>query len=251
MGYLDNSTITVDAILTKKGRELLAQGRGMNGFNITRFALSDDEIDYSLWNPAHPLGSDYYGAVIENMPITEAVPDETQVMKYKLLTLPRGVQFIPYIEADKSSISLTADPLATTAPFVSEPASQRIVSISTRYSGKLTNNINFNSSLGYHALLTDATYITMVPTNGTTPGGQNSSPNMNMLGSINSSYAVKLIPPTGRNDISIELQGTSLSQQLTADTNVVKSTKLIVTAIETGGRVVIPITIRPKVGGAI
>ena len=46
MGYLDNSTITVDAILTKRGRELLAQCRGTtSGFNITRFALADDEVD--------------------------------------------------------------------------------------------------------------------------------------------------------------------------------------------------------------
>ena len=103
MGYLDNSTITVDAILTKKGREYLAQGR--NAFNITQFALADDEVDYDLWNPAHPLGSDYYGVVIENMPITEAVPDETQSMKYKLLTLPRGTTAIPFLQADKSTVS--------------------------------------------------------------------------------------------------------------------------------------------------
>ena len=34
MGYLDNSVVTVDAILTNKGRQLLAQGN----FNITQFA---------------------------------------------------------------------------------------------------------------------------------------------------------------------------------------------------------------------
>ena len=28
MGYLDKSTVTVDAILTKRGRQLLAQGDG-------------------------------------------------------------------------------------------------------------------------------------------------------------------------------------------------------------------------------
>ena len=65
MGYLDNSSVIVDAILTKKGRELLAKGN--NQFNITKFALADDEIDYSLYNPAHPLGTDYYGIAIENL----------------------------------------------------------------------------------------------------------------------------------------------------------------------------------------
>jgi hypothetical protein len=62
---------------------LLAQGG--NAFNITQFAVGDDEIDYSLWNPDHPLGTDYYGTIIENMPITEAIPDETQALKYKLV----------------------------------------------------------------------------------------------------------------------------------------------------------------------
>tara|TARA_R100000081_G_C4787833_1_gene155730 strand:- start:327 stop:929 length:603 start_codon:yes stop_codon:yes gene_type:complete len=87
MGFLNNTTVTVDAILTKKGRELLAQGT--DSFNITKFALADDEVDYNLWDVTHPNGSDYYGNVIENMPLLEASPDETQVMKFKLLSLPK------------------------------------------------------------------------------------------------------------------------------------------------------------------
>ena len=67
MGYLDNTSITVDAILTKRGRELLARGDG--SFNITQFALADDEIDYTLFNENHPNGSQYYGEAIENMPL--------------------------------------------------------------------------------------------------------------------------------------------------------------------------------------
>ena len=62
MGYLDNSSITVDAILTKKGRELLARGR--DEFQITHFALADDEVDYDLYNTEHPLGTAFYGAAI-------------------------------------------------------------------------------------------------------------------------------------------------------------------------------------------
>lgn len=87
MGYLDKSTITVDAILTNRGRELLAQGTGEGEFQITKFALADDEVDYRLYNTAHPLGSEYYGSIIENMPVLEAVPDEAQLMKYKLITI--------------------------------------------------------------------------------------------------------------------------------------------------------------------
>jgi len=104
MGYLNNTVVTVDAILTKKGRELLARGNG--AFKITQFALADDEIDYTLYNPSHPSGSAYYGEAIENMPILEAFPDENQIMKYKLATLPRGTSKLPLLEAGYASISL-------------------------------------------------------------------------------------------------------------------------------------------------
>ena len=95
MGFLDNTSITVDAILTKKGRELLAAGD--DSFKITQFALADDEIDYNLWDTAHPNGSNYYGAVIENMPILEAFTDQNQVMKYKLVTLEKSTTAMPTI----------------------------------------------------------------------------------------------------------------------------------------------------------
>ena len=104
MGYLDNSIITVDAILTKKGRELLARGDG--SFKITQFALADDEIDYTLYNPSHPSGSALYGEAIENMPLLEAFPDENQIMKYKLTTLPRGTSKLPVLDLGYSAISL-------------------------------------------------------------------------------------------------------------------------------------------------
>lgn len=104
MGYLNNSIITVDAILTKKGRELLSRGDG--SFKITQFSLSDDEIDYTLYNPNHPSGSAFYGEAIENLPILEAFPDETQIMKYKLTTLPRGTSKLPVLNLGYQSISL-------------------------------------------------------------------------------------------------------------------------------------------------
>ena len=136
MGYLDNSSVTVDAILTLKGRELLAKGG--DAFKITQFAVGDDEVDYSLWNPDHPLGSDYYGVIIENMPITEAVPDETQALKYKLVTLPKQTTNIPVINVGNTSITLAAPGnTSTIAP----------------------NTSNFqggNSNLGYTAILSDS-----------------------------------------------------------------------------------------------
>ena len=135
MGYLNNSSVTVDAILTKKGRELLAEGR--DSFRITQFAIADDEIDYDLWNPDHPLGSNYYGIIIENMSIVEAVSDETQMMRHKLVTLPKSTTRIPRITVGTSTIILRNGEVSTISP----------------------NTANFaggNSTLGYTAILSNS-----------------------------------------------------------------------------------------------
>jgi hypothetical protein len=137
MGYLDNSSVTVDAILTLKGRELLAKGG--NSFKITQFALGDDEVDYSLWNPNHPLGTNYYGVIIENMPVTEAIPDETQALRSKLITLPKQTTNIPVVTVGNTSITLLA------------PGDNSAITPNT------SNLQGGNSNLGYTAILSDST----------------------------------------------------------------------------------------------
>jgi hypothetical protein len=104
MAYLNNNTTVVDAVLTNKGRELLAQGQ----FNVTKFALADDEVDYSLYDSSHPLGSAFYGDAIENLPVTEAVPDETLLMRYKLVTLPSNTKNLPRLVLGTSAINVIA-----------------------------------------------------------------------------------------------------------------------------------------------
>ncbi|MBC8428543.1 hypothetical protein H8D04_01530 [bacterium] len=105
MGFLNNTTITIDAVLTKRGRELLARGR--NEFSVTKFAIADDEIDYRLWDTTHPNGTNYYGAVIENMPLLEPVSDETQALKYKLVTLPKETSRLPILDVAVSSVNFS------------------------------------------------------------------------------------------------------------------------------------------------
>jgi hypothetical protein len=114
MAILNPTVITVDAILTTKGRELLARNDG--SFQITQFALADDEIDYTLYNPNHPSGSAYYGEAIENTPVLEAIPNESQVMRYKLVTLPRGTSKLPVINLGYNSITLRQGASLTITP---------------------------------------------------------------------------------------------------------------------------------------
>ena len=118
MGYLDNSTIVVDAVLTKEGRRLLSEGQGLD---IQYFTLSDSGIDYNLWNPDHPSGSAYYGEAIENLPSLEALPRGQFYMRNKLITLGKGVTSIPYWKINNSTdlqiidINDTTDPNVGTA----------------------------------------------------------------------------------------------------------------------------------------
>jgi hypothetical protein len=136
MRYLSNQTVTVDAILTTKGRELLARNDG--SFRITQFSLADDEVDYTLYNPSHPSGSAYYGEAIQNMPLLEAFPQETQMLKYKLATLPRGTAKLPVIDLGYTSIVLK------------QGASLSITPQTLNYTG----GNNFESS-GYTAIISD------------------------------------------------------------------------------------------------
>jgi len=138
MGYLSNTELTVDAILTKKGREKLAAGQGLN---ITQFALADDEIDYSLYEPAHPLGSAYYDVAIKNMPVLEANPDETQVMKYKLVTLPKNTTRIPVVELGQLPFGLTQRSGEITLSPTTSPAGNRSLGYTVVLSNKAAGDI--------------------------------------------------------------------------------------------------------------
>ena len=140
MAYINNESITVDAVLTKKGRELLA-ARG--GLNITAFALADDEIDYSLYQPNHPRGSAYYDLAIRNTPVFEAFTDETQVLKYKLVTLQAGQTSIPVISLGQTSIDVFSD---YKGEVVIVPSTTPV----------------YNSTLGYTAVLANKNVGTIV-----------------------------------------------------------------------------------------
>ena len=114
MAILNPTFVTVDAILTTKGRELLARNDG--SFQITQFSLADDEIDYTLYNPYHPSGSAYYGEAIEAMPVVEAFPNDSQIMRYKLVTLPRGTSRLPVVNVGYNNITLRQGASLTITP---------------------------------------------------------------------------------------------------------------------------------------
>lgn len=98
MAFLDNSgDIILDAVLTDTGRYRLAKGDG--SFKITKFALGDDEIDYSLYDRNNPSGSAYYDLSILQTPILEAFADNAASMKSKLISIPRtNLLYLPVMK---------------------------------------------------------------------------------------------------------------------------------------------------------
>ena len=146
MGYLNNQVVTVDAILTTKGRELLARGDGT--FNITSFALADDEIDYTLYNPNNPSGSAFYGEAIQNMPLLEAFPDEGQMMKYKLVTLPRDTAKMPVVTIGTELLVLKQTEQITIRPNTLNYLNNNSVEETSGYSFTVSDVRQFSEVLG-------------------------------------------------------------------------------------------------------
>jgi|SRR3990167_3248853 len=214
MSYLDNTTTTIDCILTKRGRELYSQGN----FQITRFALADDEVDYGLYDTAHPSGSDYYDQAIVNMPILEAIPDGSKMMRFKLITLPKGTSQIPLISVGLTEVNLRA-------AYGTYPGQSQTITPST------VNGLN--STLGYTATLANSQYVLL-----------------SVAQSVGGGGAV-IITNSDVSAPGVAVIGHSFTLQAkTVPDNNEYSTTLRITGNETGGEVVINVKVsRQTVGG--
>ena len=214
MGYLNNQAVTVDAILTTKGRELLAKNDG--SFRITQFALADDEIDYTLYNPNHPSGSAFYGEAIENMPLLEAFPQETQIMKYKLATLPRGTAKLPVLDLGYSAISLQ------------QGASLSITPQTLNYLG----NATAYETSGYSATISDVRLMSTFNGVGVNTTAALTANSTTTLGTNVSTTVI---------GTQINLRATTVNTLFGANTQL--SATLTVVGLDSGARLTIPVTI--------
>ena len=216
MGYLNNQVVTIDAILTTKGRELLAKNDG--SFRITQFALADDEIDYTLYNPNHPSGSSFYGEAIENMPLLEAFPIETQIMKYKLATLPRGTAKLPVLDLGYSAVTLQ------------QGASLSITPQTLNFLG----NTQLYETSGYSATISDIRLMSTFTGVGinTTAATNSNIPTTTTLGTNVSQTII---------GSQINLRATTVNTLF--GTNTQLAATLTVVGLDSGARLTIPITI--------
>lgn len=111
MAFLDNSgDIILDAVLTDTGRMRMAKGDG--SFKIVKFALGDDEINYSLYNTGHASGSAYYDLEILQTPVLEAFTNNTATMNSKLISNPRtNLLYLPILKLNGAGKGHQESPL--------------------------------------------------------------------------------------------------------------------------------------------
>jgi len=175
MGYLDNSTIVVDAVLTKEGRQRLSQGHGLE---IGFFTLSDMGVDYRLWNPDHPSGSAFYGEAIENLPSLEAIPRQEFYSRNKLISLNQSITGLPYWEVKPpGETTYSSTPPEITLNDANDDASNTGIPVDFKLSNQATIG-NILVIIGNQNLLAGTSPLTVTSpaniavTDGVTPSGQ-------------------------------------------------------------------------------
>ena len=216
MGYLNNQVVTIDAILTKKGRELLAKNDG--SFRITQFALADDEIDYTLYNPTHPSGSAFYGEAIDGMPLLEAFPEDSQIVKYKLATLPRGTAKLPVLNLGYSAITLQQG---------------AVIAITPQTLNYLGNDQVFETS-GYSCTIADVRLLNTFEATGINTAAATNA-------NINSTTTIGTNVSSTVTGTQITLRATTINTLFGSNSTLVST--LTVNGLDSGARITIPITI--------
>jgi|SRR3990167_879696 len=102
MGFLDHSSshILLDAVLSDTGRQFLARNDG--SFSVVKFALGDDEIDYTVIKKyGRTTGKE---KIEKNSPVFEALTNQNFAQKHRLVSIsnPNLIRF-PSLQLEGSS----------------------------------------------------------------------------------------------------------------------------------------------------
>lgn len=165
------------------------------------------------------------------MPVLEALPDETQMLRYKLLTLPKDVIGIPVISVTPSAVTFTS-------------LTQAIdITPST------LNLQGGNDTMGYTAILSDDTVATLEVA---TDGGVQKSKRSNDLGNTDLSGAATSFldddtTGTSTTGKTITRTGSKFTIKAKPQANVTKTVKALLTIVgnETGGFKTVVVTVDP------
>tara|TARA_B100002019_G_scaffold124552_1_gene107290 strand:+ start:3705 stop:4400 length:696 start_codon:yes stop_codon:yes gene_type:complete len=158
MGFLDHSTnnVIIDAVLTDKGRELLARNNGT--FKIVHYGFGDDEVDYTIVKKfGRTIGKE---KIEKNTPVFEGQTIGALALKHPLVTL--------------SNPTLTVFPSLA----VAAGSSQTLQNIEGQNTSVVTINqsIPSNTSQGVSALLRETQYRVTLDSRFITLAGTRAAP---------------------------------------------------------------------------
>lgn len=217
MGHLDRNERVIEAKLTDVGRKRLADG---DGIDVTQFALADDEVDYETWKENVP--AEDAGAIIENLPTYEAFTDETQSMRYKLITLEEDIKEVPQVVVSQENQVIDIDN--------QDPAAE--ISPVTELNG---NDTGLDKTLGYTAILQNGDIATLSAQQNSEPDVTN--PTIPALYGRKQRIEGSSVSEVVATDFELAWDGSGLSAT--------KETTLTIIGNETGLTFDIEVTIRP------
>jgi hypothetical protein len=150
------------------------------------------------------------------MPLLEAFPDEQQIMKYKLTTLPRGTAKLPVLDLGYASITLK------------QGAKLAITPQTLNYLG----NVQAYETSGYSVTIGDVRLLS----NFVGTGINNTAPSITSSTSTTGTNVSKTVTGT-----QINITATTINTLF--GTNTQLRTTLTVIGLDSGARVTIPLTI--------
>lgn len=138
-GIQNNRQLTVDVVYTQRGRYY--KSINSQDAEITKFALSDDGVDYNLYDDNLP--DEEKAKKITNTPQFSAWTDGSALMRNKLMTLPRNTEELGNLEVSPSRVIFEIDPNQNYGT----------------WNQTVTLNAGFKTPSGYTVSLRDATYV--------------------------------------------------------------------------------------------
>lgn len=229
MGFLKGTTnqIILDAVLTDTGRQFLARNDG--SFSIRKFALGDDEVDYStITKYGREVGNE---KIIKNTPVSEAVTNQNYALKSRLVSLSvPDVKYMPYLQLVGEAVILstggTARPKSkevTVTQKVSEKSSITNLDVELQdpsYTVVMNNEfLNCNGRLQFVDAYNSANYML---------------PARNVTGAVGTTQTTFLVSVKSISSAMFELYGDSSGKI---------STTIRVTGMKSGNSLDIPVSI--------
>ena len=244
MGFLNHSTsnIIIDAVLTEKGRSLLARNDG--SFQITSFTFADDEVDYTaITKYGNVTGKD---KIEKNTPVMEAITNDRYAIKHHLISISGNaaddrILYIPNIVLTQPAA--TPINLSTSATQISNETTLIIKSQLSENSERLIPESVQDTSF---EIIYNSKFLKLLDINSKIQNGTSFNDNSgNSYASLNST---SIVTSNGSTELTFKLLPENISNETytqfgSPGNKTVIYTQITVSGLSSGRSLVIPVTI--------